>query len=99
MPLPSCWAGGAELPYYVVILEAVAGAQIPQDLRQSHLNYIASMKEKGILLVSGRFTDGSGGLFIISAEGLQEALRIASSDPYVVSGVRRPQVKEWERVY
>lgn len=97
--IPTIGVAVGSVPYYVVVLESVAGKQVTQELRQSHLSYLASLKERGVLLVSGRFTDGSGGLYIVSAEGIEEAKRIASSDPYVLHGVRISQVKEWDRVY
>ncbi|MEM2358872.1 MAG: YciI family protein, partial [Nitrososphaerota archaeon] len=84
---------------FVVMLETVPGVEPTQEQRQSHLNHLASLKSRGILLVSGRFKDGSGGLYILEAKDAGEARSIAESDPYVKLGLRRCTVKEWDRVY
>jgi len=87
------------LPYYVVMLETVEAVAPSEGLRQEHLNYLAGLRSRGVLFASGRFRDGSGGLYIVEAQSLDEAISIARSDPYVREGIRRATVKEWERVY
>lgn len=87
------------MPYFVVILEAIPGVEPTQEQRQQHLNHLAALKSRGILFASGRFKDGSGGLYILEVGSLDEAKSTASLDPYVKHGVRRCTVKEWERVY
>ncbi|GBC70583.1 hypothetical protein HRbin02_00351 [Candidatus Calditenuaceae archaeon HR02] len=87
------------MPYFVVLLETIAGVEPTQNQRRSHLDHLASLKARGILFASGRFKDGSGGLYILEAKNIEEARSLAESDPYVKFGLRRCTVKEWDRVY
>jgi hypothetical protein len=87
------------MPYFVVMLEAIPGVEPTQSQRQSHLDHLASLKARGILFASGRFKDGSGGLYILEAKNIEEAKSIVESDPYVKFGLRKFTVKEWDRVY
>ncbi len=87
------------MPYFVVILESIAGVEPTQSQRQAHLDHLASLKARGILFASGRFKDGSGGLYILEAKDLGEAKLVVESDPYVKLGLRKYVVKEWDRVY
>lgn len=87
------------MAYFVVLLESIPGVQPTQARRQEHLDYLASLRARGILFVAGRFRDGSGGLYVLEAKDIAEAQSYAESDPYVKYGIRRCTVKEWERVY
>ncbi|MEM0482087.1 MAG: YciI family protein [Nitrososphaerota archaeon] len=87
------------MPYFVVLLETIAGVEPTQSQRQSHLDHLASLKSRGILFASGRFKDGSGGLYILEAKDIEEAKSIVESDPYVKYRLRRYVVKEWDRLY
>ncbi|MEJ2171037.1 MAG: YciI family protein [Desulfobacterales bacterium] len=48
------------------------------------------------MFARGRFADGKGGLVIYMAPSLEEATRIAESDPYIASGARTLEVYEWD---
>ena len=42
------------------------------------------------------FTDDAGGLVVYRAGTIDEAKKIAESDPYVTSGARRLELHEWD---
>ncbi len=67
-----------------------------QRLRPQHLEFLTRMEQEGKIFARGRFLDGSGGLVIYKAGTLEEAGRIARSDPYVTSGARGLELHEWE---
>ena len=69
-----------------------------QSLRSLHLEFLAHAQQQGQIYARGRFTDGAGGLVIYQAETLDEATKIAQSDPYVVNGARRLELHEWDMV-
>ena len=69
-----------------------------QALRSLHLDFLARARQQGQIYASGRFADGAGGLVIYLAETLDEATKIAQSDPYVANGARRLELHEWDVV-
>jgi len=68
----------------------------------SHVGYMAEMQEKGLTVLSGPFMEKPGGLNGVLADGgmtvfkandYQEALKIATDDPTVNSGMLNVEVK------
>jgi uncharacterized protein YciI len=67
-----------------------------QDLRPQHLEFLDRESKQGRVFARGRFTDGAGGMVIYVAPSLEEAQKIASSDPYVRNGARSLEIHEWD---
>jgi len=67
-----------------------------QDLRPEHMEFLGQMEAEGKIFARGRFSDGAGGLVIYQTESLEQAVKIAESDPYVRSGARSLELHEWE---
>jgi len=67
-----------------------------QDLRPQHIAFLDQGGKDGRVFARGRFSDGSGGLVIYQAESLEDAKRIAESDPYISSGARSLELHEWD---
>jgi uncharacterized protein len=67
-----------------------------QELRPQHLAYLEDLKTQGKIHAKGPFVDGAGGMVVYIAESLEEASKIAESDPYVREGVRRLELHEWK---
>ncbi|ATO50336.1 MULTISPECIES: YciI family protein [Brevibacillus] len=66
-----------------------------QEFRPHHLEFLEKLKAEGKIFAKGPFADGSGGMVIYIADSLEEATQIAESDPYVVEGVRRLELHQW----
>ena len=64
--------------------------------RQQHVDFLVEKENEGKVFARGRFTDGEGGLVIYVAASREEALKLAESDPYVVSGARSLELNEWD---
>lgn len=64
--------------------------------RQQHVDFLLQKEKEGKIFARGRFTDGTGGLVIYVASSLEDAGKIAQSDPYVVSGARTLELHEWD---
>ena len=64
--------------------------------RQQHIDFLTQNEQAGKIFARGRFTDSSGGLVIYIAQSLEEAAKVAESDPYVVSGARLLELHEWD---
>ena len=68
----------------------------------AHVNYMLTLQEKGLTVLSGPFMEKAGGLqgelanggmTIFKAADYEEAIRIGSDDPTVQSGMLNVEVK------
>ncbi len=64
--------------------------------RQEHVDFLLQKEKEGKIFARGRFTDNTGGLVVYVAPSLEDAERIAKSDPYVASGARTLELHEWD---
>lgn len=87
------------MPYFVVVTENRASPDEIAKQRPAHYAFVEGLKNEGRILVAGRFVDGSGGMYILSASSREEAEAIVGDDPYHKTGVRAFFMKEWQRVY
>jgi uncharacterized protein YciI len=67
-----------------------------ESYRQQHANFLVEKDKEGKIFARGRFAGNNGGLVIYIASSLEEAAKIAESDPYVSSGARILELYEWE---
>ncbi|WP_280468100.1 YciI family protein [Nocardia cyriacigeorgica] len=63
---------------------------------EPHKRFLAQLREKGMLQETGRFTDGTGGAYIVLAESLEQAREIVFTDPVHTTGASEVTVYEWE---
>ncbi|MFQ6330582.1 MULTISPECIES: YciI family protein [unclassified Nocardia] len=63
---------------------------------EPHREFLADLLERGHLVESGRFTDGTGGAYVIHADNLDAAREIAFTDPVHTTGSSELTVYEWE---
>ncbi|WP_433709954.1 YciI family protein [Nocardia sp. CA-084685] len=63
---------------------------------EPHRQFLNELLERGQLVESGRFTDGTGGAYVIHAESLEAAREIAFTDPVHTTGSSELTVYEWE---
>ncbi|WP_068064737.1 YciI family protein [Nocardia xishanensis] len=63
---------------------------------EPHKKFLNGLVERGQLVESGRFTDGTGGAYVIRAESLAAAREIAFADPVHTTGASELTVYEWE---
>ena len=81
--------------YYAAFLRMQDPAKA-QVLRPQHIEFLERGGKEGKVHARGRFADGTGGLVIYRAESLEEARKLAESDPYVSSGARALELHEWD---
>ena len=79
--------------------------EYPQDrakiaeVRPAHRQYLAGLKERGQLAVSGPFTDDSGALIIYEAASPDEAESFLKGDPFYKNGIfLKYQLRPWNPV-
>ncbi|QVI20181.1 hypothetical protein KHQ06_28690 [Nocardia tengchongensis] len=61
-----------------------------------HQEWLAVVRERGQLVETGKFTDGSGGAYVITAENLAAAQELISTDPIHTTGASELTVYEWD---
>ncbi|MFE6921205.1 YciI family protein [Nocardia sp. NPDC057663] len=63
---------------------------------EPHRAFLQELLAKGQLQESGRFTDGTGGAYVVLAESLDAATAIAHADPVHTTGASELTIYEWE---
>ncbi|MCX4091194.1 YciI family protein [Nocardia sp. alder85J] len=63
---------------------------------EPHRDWLAEVRSTGNLDCTGRFTDGTGGAYVILAENLDAARELVATDPIHTSGASELVVFEWE---
>ncbi len=66
--------------------------------REEHLKFLGGLREKDVIIMNGRFTDGAGGLVIYKGHDEEEVEKLVRQDPYVISGARDYELHEWDMV-
>jgi uncharacterized protein len=60
----------------------------------SHRAYLAAAREQGIVVESGPFADGRGGMYILNLEDEGAAQAFVAADPYSAAGMELV-VRRW----
>jgi len=86
--------------FYAVLSQPSATPEKLKALLPAHLEYMIGLEKSGILFASGPLSDGAGppsgaGLTILRAATAEEARAVAEADPFVRSGLRTFELKEW----
>ncbi len=81
---------------YIIISNLVVDRKKTAPHRNEHLNYLIKLKNMGNLKMAGKFSDGSGGVYILSAESHNQAIDLTNADPYHSLGYRKYTIKKWE---
>jgi uncharacterized protein YciI len=66
------------------------------EYREQHIDFLVQKEKEGKIFARGRFADNKGGLVIYVAPSLEDAAKVAESDPYVASGARVLELYEWD---
>jgi uncharacterized protein YciI len=86
--------------FFAVLSKASATPDKLKALLPAHLEYMIGLEKRGVLFASGPLSDGAGppsgaGLSILRAGSAEEARAFAEADPFVSSGLRSFELKEW----
>ncbi|GAB2997149.1 YciI family protein [Saccharothrix stipae] len=66
-------------------------------VRPAHREYLATLVERGALLVSGPYADQSGALLVYEVADEAELREVLAADPYTRAGVvAGTRVHEWQ---
>jgi len=82
---------------YIVVSNRIIEKEVNEIYRSAHLDYLTQLKKSGKLKMAGKFSDGSGGMYILEADSFNEAIEMADTDPYHSNKFRKYTLKQWER--
>jgi uncharacterized protein YciI len=70
------------------------------EIRPVHRQYLAELREKGKLAISGPFTEGGGALIVLEADSKEEAEAMYQADPFTKGGVFLSHViRPWNPIF
>ncbi len=79
--------------YLVMVMRT---PQFDEAVIEPHRRFLTDLLERGQLCESGRFTDGTGGAYVVFADSLAAAEEIVFQDPVHTTGSSELTVHEWE---
>lgn len=82
-----------DLHLYLVM--AMRNADFQASAGAAHQVFLQGLIERGLLDMTGPFTDGAGGAYLLRASDLETATQIAHGDPLHTSGSSTLTVHEW----
>jgi len=85
---------------YVVLSKPRVAAEQLRPVLAAHLDYMIDLEKRGVIFASGPLGDPDQppqgeGLTIVRAANAAEARAIAEGDPFLKSGLRTFELKEW----
>ena len=80
---------------YMIKLTIVVDRAVYEPHLPAHMAYLQELMARGALLLSGPFTDRTGGMVLVSAASHAEAEAIAQADPLVANQVDTYELREW----
>jgi uncharacterized protein YciI len=62
----------------------------------AHYRFLDELRDQGMLEQAGPFTDKTGGAYVLTVRGMDEALRVAEQDPLHLHRCSTIEVREWD---
>ncbi|MEV0080165.1 YciI family protein [Nocardia neocaledoniensis] len=79
--------------YLVMVMRTPA---FEESVVEPHREFLQRLLAEGQLVESGKFTDGTGGAYVVAAESLDAATALAHTDPLHTTGASDLTIYEWE---
>lgn len=82
--------------WYIVLSHSLPEKESDkQENYEEHRQWLDDQHRAGRLLFSGPTTDGRFGVYVMLAANLDDAKKLAATDPHHMRGIRRMEVLEW----
>ncbi|WP_218021344.1 YciI family protein [Nocardia crassostreae] len=78
------------------LVMAMRTPRFDSSVAQPHREWLDVVRSRGQLVETGKFTDNSGGAYVILAENLDAARELVCTDPIHTTGASELTVYEWE---
>ena len=73
---------------------------ITEEMMIPHVAYLKGLLEKGILIITGPFTDEKrGGMFIVEVKDEEELKQLVNNDPAILNGLAGYEVRPYKIVF
>ncbi|MGN6093149.1 hypothetical protein HBF26_02915 [Luteibacter jiangsuensis] len=82
-------------PLHLYLVLAMRTPDFQPEAGESHKAFLEDLIEQDLLELTGPFTDGTGGAYILRATDLATATQLAHSDPLHITGSSTLTVHEW----
>jgi len=79
---------------YLVI--AIRTPAFDPQVIPAHYQFLDDLRHRGMLEQAGPFTDKTGGAYVLTANNLEEAHRLADLDPLNLQRCSTIRVHEWD---
>lgn len=66
------------------------------EIVKKHVDHLQHLDKSGKLVLCGPFTDYAGGMVILNCENIEEARKIAESDPFIAEGYKTYELRTLE---
>ncbi|UPG93259.1 YciI family protein [Luteibacter aegosomatissinici] len=80
---------------HLYLVMAIRNPAFQASAGEEHQVFLKDLIARGLLDMTGPFTDGTGGAYLLRAADLETATQIAHGDPLHVSGSSTLTVHEW----
>lgn len=77
------------------LVMAMRTAHFSDDVIAPHLAFLDALRADGKLHMTGGFSDGTGGAYVLDAGSLEEAKALVATDPLSTSHASMLTVYEW----
>lgn len=85
---------------YAAIAAYTSDASTIAKARPAHREYLNGLMQQGKLVISGPFSDDSGGLLVYEAETVEQVEKLIAEDPFAKQGVFVSwQIHPWNVVF
>lgn len=86
---------GDNILMYVYLMKNIK--PLNEEIVKKHVEHLKALKSQGKLVLCGPFTDYPGGMVVITAENLEEATKIAETDPFMACGYKSFEIRTLEQ--
>ncbi|MCA8920048.1 MAG: hypothetical protein KDB68_07840 [Planctomycetes bacterium] len=83
------------MPYFVVTIEYIQDMSVVEEHTPAHRAFSAGLKERGLLLMSGPFNPRTGGMLLLKAESVNDAVAAFEDDPFKKLDIAKYDIREW----
>jgi uncharacterized protein len=87
--------GHREAKYYLIFLHSIPERPLSPEVIELHAAHLAELDDSGELVMAGPLVERSGGLIVLRAGSVAEAISIAEEDPLVRGAYQTYELGTW----
>jgi uncharacterized protein len=87
--------GHQEARYYLIFLHSIPERPLSPEVIELHAAHLAELDDSGELVMAGPLVERAGGLIVLRAGSIAEAISIAEEDPLVRGAYQTYELGTW----